>query len=88
MPDLSLEEIKALPAEEAVKELDIYISHHPEDDEGYTLRGLRFWALNRRQEAIKDYHTALRLNPDSKASMALQMANSILDYYNKDLLNP
>lgn len=84
----SLEIIKELPAEEAVLKLNDYILVFPNDDEAYTLRGLKFWSLNRRKEAINDYLTAIKINPNSRAKMALQFANSILDYYNKDLLNP
>ena len=78
---------KETPAE-AIVLLDAYIERHPEDDEAYTLRGLRHWALGHRSLAINDYLKAIELNPDSKAKMALQAANDILDYYNKDLLNP
>ena len=85
---MNLEEIKKLPAEEAILQLDIYLTDNPKDDEAFTLRGLRHWGLNHRKEAINDYLSALKINPESKAKMALQYANSILDYYNKDLLNP
>lgn len=84
----NLEDIGKLDAREAIKELDKWISWHPDDDEAYTLRGLRHWSLNHRREAINDYLAALRINPQSKARMALEYSNSILDYYNKDLLNP
>ena len=87
-PLLNLEEIKKLPPEEAISQLNVYLEKHPQDDEAYTLRGLRYWGLNRRKEAINDYLQAIKINPESKAKMALQYANSILDYYNKDLLNP
>ena len=85
---ISLHDIKNLPPQEAIPLLDSYLENHPRDDEAYTLRGLRHWSLNHRQEAINDYLTAIRLNPDSKAKMALEYVNSILDYYNTDLLNP
>ena len=84
----SLEEIKNLPATEAITLLTAFIELHPEDDEAYTVRGLKYWSLNRRKEAINDYLAALRINPESRAKMALDFANSILDFYNKDLLNP
>lgn len=85
---MTLEEIKSLEAEEAIKALNDYISHHPDDDEAYTERGLKYWSLNKRKEAINDYLSALKINPASRAKMALEYAKSILDYYNKDLLNP
>lgn len=83
-----LDNIKDLLPEEAIPLLDKYISEHPEDDEAYTLRGMKYWALGKRSLAINDYLAAIRINPESKAKMALQTANTILDYYNKDLLNP
>ena len=88
-PDsLSLDEIKNLPASEAILSLTQYISFHPDDDEALTIRGLRYWSLNKRKEAINDYLAAIKINPESRAKMALRFAYSILDYYNKDLLNP
>lgn len=85
---MTLEEIKSLPALEAIEKLNIYLTSHPDDDEALTIRGLKYWSLNKRKEAINDYLAAIAINPDSRAKMALQYANSILDYYNKDLLNP
>lgn len=85
---MTIEEIKALPAEEAIKELDIRIAHDPGDEAALTLRGMRHWALSHRSLAIKDYLAAVRINPSGPASLLLQNANDILDFYNKDLLNP
>ncbi len=73
--------------QEAIPLLDEYISSH-EEDEAYTLRGMKHWALGKRALAIKDYLSAIRINPESKAKQALESANAILDYYSKDLLNP
>lgn len=83
-----LEQIKSLPPGQAIECLNAYIEIHPEDDEAYTIRGLKYWALNRRREAINDYLQALRINPSSRAKLALELAHSVLDFYNKDLLNP
>lgn len=84
----SLEEIKSKTPEEAILLLDDYLKTHPEDEEALTLRGMKHWSLNHRQLAINDYLAAIRINPESKARMALEYANTILDYYNTDLLNP
>ena len=84
----SLEEIKKMQPEEAIAALTEIIETNPDNEEALTLRGLRHWSLNHRREAINDYLAALKINPESKAKMALDYANSILDYYNKDLLNP
>lgn len=85
------ERLKDLTGEEAIGLLTEYIDTHTEDprlDEALTLRGMRYWGMQKRSAAINDYLAAIRLNPDSKAVEALKAANEILDYYNKDLYNP
>ena len=84
----TLEEVRQLPPAEALLILNDYIKSNPNDDEAYTIRGLKYWSINMRKEAINDYHTALKINPESKAKAALALAHSVLDYYNKDLWNP
>lgn len=79
---------KGLTAEQAVEQLNRYIAEHPESDEALTMRGMKYWAMSRRSEAINDYLAAIRLNPQSRAVQALKATNEILDYYNKDLYNP
>ena len=83
-----LESIKEHMPEEAIPLLDAFITLYPSDDEAYTIRGIKHWALGQRSLAINNYLSAIRINPESRAKMALQAANDILDYYNKDLLNP
>lgn len=80
--------IKGLPYEEALQELDGYISAHPDDDEALTQRGLRHWGAGKRSLAINDFLAAVRLNPASPAAHALVATKDILDYRNKDLYNP
>lgn len=82
------EKIKKLPPEEAISVLDEYLVHHQDSEEGYILRGKVHWKAGHRKEAVNDFLYAISLNPDSKAKMLLDYANSILDYYNKDLFNP
>lgn len=82
-----LDDIKNMMPQEAIPMLDEYIASY-EDDEAYTLRGMKHWAMGERALAIKDYLAAIRINPASKAKQALESANAILNYYNKDLLNP
>lgn len=74
--------------DEAVAFLTEYISSHPENDEAYTLRGMRHWGASKRSLAINDFLAAIRINPESRAQEALKAANEILDYRNKDLYNP
>lgn len=80
--------VKGMSAEEAVKTLTEYIGTHPDDDAALTLRGLKYWSIGERALAINDYLAAIRINPDSKAHEALNAANEILNYFNKDLYNP
>lgn len=85
---MTLDEIRQFPAIEAVEALDEYITKAPSDEEAYTLRGLKHWALGNRSKAINDYLKAISINPESKAKQALASANAILDFHNKDLYNP
>lgn len=85
------EAVKGKTGEEAVSVLTEYIDSHPGSpglDEALTMRGMKYWGMQKRSAAINDYLAAIRLNPESKAVQALKAANEILDYYNKDLYNP
>lgn len=84
---MTLDEIGNLPAEEAIKILDKIIEKAP-DDAALSLRGMKHWALGNRAQAINDYLRAISLNPESKSVQLLENAQAILDFYNKDLLNP
>lgn len=57
-------------------------------DEPYIERGLLYWKLGKRAEAINDYNEAISINPSSRAIQLKEATYSILDYYNKDLYNP
>lgn len=72
---------------EAIQILDGFLKEKP-TEEAYLLRGQKHWALGNRREAINDYLSAIKINPHSKANLLLEQANTILGYYNKDLLNP
>ena len=86
MPNLN--SIKNLSPSEAVEFLTEIIKENPDNEEAWALRAQNFWKLNRRREAINDCLVAVKINPASRAKTLLDFANSILDYYNKDLLNP
>ena len=90
---MTLDEIKTAIrdgkyADDGIEALTEFIAAHPDDDEALTTRGMRHWSRGDRAAAINDYLAAIRINPDSKAKMALKATNEILDYYNKDLYNP
>lgn len=80
--------IEGLSGDEAVKVLSDYLASHPESDEALTLRGMKYWGMQKRALAINDYLAAIKINPESRACLALKATNEILDYYNKDLYNP
>lgn len=84
----NLEEIKKMPPEEAISVLTVILENDPENEIALTLRGQKYWCLTKRRLAINDYLAALRINPESEARSLLEYANSILDFYSKDLLNP
>ncbi|MDE5791660.1 MAG: hypothetical protein K2H96_10595 [Muribaculaceae bacterium] len=85
---LRMEIKKASSQEEAIEILSVYIESHPESDEAYTMRGMKYWGSGKRSLAINDYLAAIRINPESRARLALQASQEILDYRNKDLYNP
>lgn len=88
MNDRFKSEMKLLLPQESIPLLDSYLSDNPQDDEAFTLRGMKHWAAGHRSLAVKDYLEAIRLNPESRARHALETVNAILDYRNTDLLNP
>lgn len=87
-----MEEIKALikgmSSEEAIEFLDKFIKENPHNTDALTLRGMRYWSLGQRADAINDYLAAIKIDPECSAKQALRATNDILDYYNKDLYNP
>lgn len=82
------EKISLMPYEDAIELLTDIINKNPQSTDALTLRGMKYFGAGRRSAAINDYLAALRIDPNCKARLALQSANEILDYYNKDLYNP
>lgn len=81
--------VKLLNADEAIEKINEYLVANPDAADAYVLRGMKQFGAGRRDLAINDYLRALELDPDSsRARAALDTANSILDFYNKDLFNP
>ena len=68
--------------------LSEHITQNPTDDNAYYLRGNIYRKMNLFGDALNDYHKALELNPQSPASVAIEILNDILEYRNTDLLNP
>lgn len=89
----TLEEIKTMlkngcQPSAAIEELNLLIESNPDNEPAILERGMLYWGCGSRALAINDFHAAIALNPESLAHQALQNANDILDYYNKDLYNP
>ena len=82
------EKIGLMSYEDAIDYLTEIINRTPKATDALTLRRMKYFGAGRRSAAINDYLAALRIDPECKAKLALQSANSILDYYNKDLYNP
>ena len=57
------------------------------DDTLYYLLGNAWRKKGNWQMAMNNYLEAINLNPDSPAKQALDIANEILDFYNKDMYN-
>lgn len=51
-------------------------------------RGRLKWKKEDRAGAMNDYSEACAINPDGPASVALDQARRIMNFYNKDLYNP
>lgn len=90
----ALEEIKdklsrgAITGDEALALLDKLQKEHPDNDEILTERGMLHWGRGEWSACIEDYLQAIRINPESRAKIALKMAQDNMDFYNKDLFNP
>ena len=84
--------IKALLAEnkadEAIGILEQYRGEGGAmDDELFYLLGNAWRKMGNWQMAMNGYLEAVHLNPGSPAAQALEIANEILDFYNKDMYN-
>ncbi len=82
------EKVALMPYKEAIDTLTEFIAENPESTDALTLRGMKHFGAGQRALAINDYLAALEIDPQCNARLALQSANDILDYYNKDLYNP
>ena len=74
--------------DEALEALNSLIGDGSDNDELYYLRGNVYRKFNNWKCAMGDYLKASAINPDSPATAAYNSALQILEYYNKDLLNP
>ncbi|MCM1449865.1 MAG: tetratricopeptide repeat protein [Clostridiales bacterium] len=74
--------------EQAINDLSQYLVTHINDDEAYYIQGRLYWKNGQHANAVACYRKAIALNPDSPAHHALEIAESVFNFYNPDLLNP
>ncbi|MBP5391364.1 MAG: tetratricopeptide repeat protein [Bacteroidales bacterium] len=75
-------------ADRAIAEAKNYISSQTEDlDFAYYILGNAYRKKGDWQGAINNYLEAMDINPNSPARQAYEMANDILDFFNKDMYN-
>ena len=80
---------KLMDADRAIAVISDFIAANPGSADAYVMRGLKYFGRGNRALAINDFLEAHEIQPDSVATKtALDSANSILDFYNKDLFNP
>lgn len=73
---------------EAIRELEEYVKERPDENSLMQLAE-SLYAEGRITDALNRFNAVLRLNAENlKARNYVQMIRNILDYYNKDLLNP
>ncbi len=75
-------------ADKAIAEAEKYISSSAEDlDFAYYILGNSYRKKGDWQGAINNYLQAMAINPQSPAKQAYDMANDILNFFNKDMYN-
>lgn len=59
-----------------------------DDDTLWFLYGKALWKAGRQSESTIAYKRAVELNPHSPAAVALEISESVSEFFNPDLLNP
>ncbi|MDR2064106.1 MAG: tetratricopeptide repeat protein [Prevotellaceae bacterium] len=85
---IKLTDINVADYENSLALLNEYIVQNPSDDSAYYLRGNIYRKMNLFGDALNDYRKALELNSQSRAAVAIEILNEILEFRNTDLLNP
>lgn len=74
--------------QEAIRQLEEFLKERPDEKLLIQLAEL-LYAEGRMTDALNRFNAVLRLNAGNmKAKNYVKIINDILDYYNKDLLNP
>ena len=73
---------------EAIRKLEEYLQEHTDEQLLLQLAEL-LYAEGRMTDALNKFNAVVRLNAENlKARNYVKMIHDILNYYNKDLLNP
>lgn len=80
--------IQAGQKKEAIEWLEQQLKAGSDEQISFVL-GELYYAEGRTIDALNAFNTVLRINPkNTKTETYVAMINSVLNYYNKDLLNP
>ena len=83
------EQIKQLFLQNRLVEAAGLLSHASADDAwALYMSGRIAWKEGRKTDAISLYTKAAAIDPASEAAVALEQARQVMDFFNKDLLNP
>lgn len=74
--------------EEALAALEQALLTEPSNALMLVEKGKLLWRLNRKGEAMSAYETAAQIDPEGPARLLIEHSNSIMDFFNPDLLNP
>ena len=69
---------------EALAALDRHVQARPEDHRGYQCRARAWQALDKKEECVADFRTALRLTPTVDSMLAREAADALYANGNKD----
>ena len=72
----------------ALESLNSIIACNPDNDEAYFLIGNTYCKKNDWQQALNAYCQAIKINPNSPATIAKDQLMEILCSYNHDIYNP
>lgn len=74
--------------DEAINLITKEIEASPQNDGLLFLRGKIYWKKGDKKAAMNDYASAVKINPESPAAIALEQAYEVAHFFNPDLLNP
>lgn len=57
-------------------------------EQEYIAQGDASWREQDWRQCLNSYNEAIRLNPHSEAVVKKEMVNNIINFFNKDMLNP